>query len=261
MAAVRTERSATRRVLGRVLFVLGGAAAAWAIGSATAAADTGSDLARDLGATVAAAPLPDSPVIAEGKSVVVDVIDGALNVLHFDEVEDGAKAAVDKVGESFAKHLDRGLAATPGRQVSDLLPDLPDISPQPGTDATDGPLVVAPETGRPVAVPAADAQRHGEPVPSAATPAEADTGTRRGPPVASSDEAPGLPGLPSGVPPLTLPAPAQSGHTGAGHGDVPQFGLLSTAPAAAAPAIALTQRTARADVPAAVDQQPGVTPD
>ena len=251
MDRVRTERSATRRVLGRALLVLGGAAAAWALGSATAAADTGVDLAEQFGAAVESAPLPDTPIVTGGKAAVVDLVDRTLTVLH---VEDGAKA-VDEFGKTVTRRF--ADAATPGQHVSNLLPDLPDLSPRPGSAAADGPLAVAPEAGRPVAVPAAAAQRHGEPAPSAATPAGADPTTRRGPPATS----PEVPGLPSGPTPLTLPAPAHSGHTGAGSGDTPQFGLLSTASSATEPVPALIPRAARVDVPAAVDAQPGVTPD
>ncbi|MFC7618388.1 hypothetical protein ACFQV2_38515 [Actinokineospora soli] len=122
MDRVRTERSATRRVLGRALLVLGGAAAAWALGTATASADTGVDFAEDLGAAIESAPLPDSPFVAGGKAAVVDLVDRTLTVLH---VEDGAKA-VDEFGKTVAKHFSK--AATPGQRVDNLLPDLPDLS-------------------------------------------------------------------------------------------------------------------------------------
>ncbi|UVS82677.1 hypothetical protein [Actinokineospora sp. UTMC 2448] len=252
MDPVRTGRTATRRLFARALLVLGGAAAAWALGTATAAADTGVDLVADLGAVVESAP---ERVLAHDG---VAVVESALTHLH---VEDGAKAAVDRfdeVGETVAEHFGH---AAPGQQVDDLLPSLPDLSPLPGSAAADGPLAVAPEPGRPVAVPAAGGQRHGEPGASADTSADARSVTRRGPPESSVEKPITQHGNGTPLAPLTLPAPAHSGHTGASTGDAPQSGLLSTAPLATEPALAHTPSAARADEPAAVPAQPGVTPD
>ncbi|MGW5051216.1 hypothetical protein [Actinokineospora sp. NPDC004072] len=248
---MRTGRTAARRLFARALLVLGGAAAAWALGTATAAADTGADLVPDLGAIVESAADP-----AAG----ADLVERALTALP---VQDGAKVAVeqvDEVGATVAEHFGH---AKPGQPVEDLLPDLPALSPLPDPGAADGPLAVAPEPGRPLAVPAAAAQRHGESgaraaVAAAAEPAPAPRREQSAAPSAQT----GTPDTDTPATPLSLPAPAQSGHPGAaGTGDTPQSGLLSTAPLATEPALAHTANAARASVPAAVAAQPGVTPD
>ncbi|MGX7823788.1 hypothetical protein ACTG9Q_01725 [Actinokineospora sp. 24-640] len=252
---MRRERTATRRLLSRALLVLGGAAAAWAVSAGTAAADAGAGLPRDLGVAIEAAPT-SYPVLTEGTAAVADLVGDVAHVLRSPVdpvIEDGANSAVREVAQKLSH-------TTPGQQVDTPLPLLPDLSPLPDSAAADGPHAVAPEIERPVAVSAAEAQRHGEPVASALSSADADTITKRGPPETSS-QAPVLPSGPRPLAPLSVPAPAPSGHSGTGAGDAPHSGLLSTVPAATEPAVVRTPHAARVDVPATVDAQPGVTPD
>ncbi|PPK68057.1 hypothetical protein V5P93_007405 [Actinokineospora auranticolor] len=78
----------------------------------------------------------------------------------------------------------------------------------------------------------------------------------------SEPEAPALPTGPSPLAPLSMPAPVSTGHSpGGGSADATGLALVATVPASTESGPVRALRTAPALALAAVDAQPGVTPD
>lgn len=253
-----------RRVLSRTLMVLGGAvattAAAWAISSATASADSSFDFPMFPSEGTQSAPAPtDHPGVADLAGSIGRII-GEPDP-RFGE---HAKEAFDEFGRKITEHFEDA-ASLPVDAIDGVDEvELPGVT-NPGTDAPGGSAVTAPVAGEPVAKattlvgvrPGAIDQNA---VAGALERALADGMTRRGSPE-TSDEAPALPLGTSPLAPVSIPAPVGTGHSGANSVDAPSFGLLSSVPSGTDLNNADASRSAQVHVPVTVGQQPGVTPD
>jgi hypothetical protein len=256
-----------RRVLSRTLLVLGGAVAttavAWAISSASAAADT-SDTSFDFpmfpseGTQSAPAPM-ELPAVSDLTGSIGRVI-GEPDP-NFGE---HAKEAFDEFGRTITEHFENA-ASLPVDAIDDVSHVEISGVTNPGVDAPDGSAVTAPVAGAPIAKattlvgvrPGAIDQNA---VAGAQDRALADGMNRRGSPE-TSDEAPVMPRGTSPLAPLSIPAPVGAGHSGANSVDAPSFGLLSSVPSGTDLNTADASRSAQVHVPVTVGQQPGVTPD
>ncbi|MGQ0839528.1 hypothetical protein [Actinokineospora sp.] len=259
--AKRETTALVRRVVSRALFVLGGTvattAAAWAISSATAVADTTADLQHNLRSAVEALPVLDAPALADGKALVIGVTDSLGRIIGEPMDPDfGAHAqeSVEEFGRQIAEHLTPKPLSV--ERIDTVVESLTELSPAPvAPPAAEAPVTV---------VTLADKVRPGAvdeiAVAGAKERANADGMNRRGSPV-PADEAPGLPGGPGPLAPLSVPAPAAPGHTGTGSVDAPVLGLLSAVPAGTDLTATDALRSAQVLVPATVAAQPGVTPD
>ncbi|GLZ37428.1 hypothetical protein [Actinokineospora sp. NBRC 105648] len=260
------ETPALRRVLSRTLLVLGGTvastAAAWAISTATAAADVATDLQDDLRSVVDSVPALDAPALGGPKALVTDLTDrvGALIGEPMSApLAPVAIAAVDQVGRDLAGRFTPRIDLPASGAVETVVPDH-----SPVLGATELPGLIDTDLAAP---PAAEQRVQAQPGPVGADLPVADAGhravshvlTRRGSPE-PRHEAPALPTGPSPLAPLSMPAPANSGHTANSAADANGLGQVATA-------IAGTDTTSRAlctaqvRVPAVIDAQPGVTPD
>lgn len=251
-----------RRVLSRSLMVLGGTvattAAAWAISSASAVADTSFDFPMfPEGSQSAPAPM-ELPVVSDLTGSIGRII--GESDPHFGE---HAKEAFDEFGQKITEHFEDA-ASLPVDAIDDV-DDVEFPGVNPGVDAPDGFAVTAPVVGAPIAKattlvgvrPGAIDQNA---VAGAVDRALADGMNRRGSPE-TSDEAPVMPRGTSPLAPLSIPAPVGTGHTGANSVDAPSFGLLSSVPSGTDLNTADASRSAQVHVPVTVGQQPGVTPD
>ncbi|MGH3864496.1 hypothetical protein [Actinokineospora sp.] len=266
MDRVKTEKTtaAMRRVLSRSLMVLGGAvattAAAWAISSASATADTSFDFPVFPSEGTQSAPAPmELPVVSDLTGSIGRII--GESDPNFGE---HAKEAFDEFGHKITEHFEKA-ASLPVDAIDDVDDvEIPGVT-DPGVDAPDGSAVTAPVAGVPVAKattlvgvrPGAIDQNA---VAGALERALADGMNRRGSPE-TSDEAPVMPRGTSPLAPLSIPAPVGTGHSGANSVDAPSFGLLSSVPSGTDLNTADASRSAQVHVPVTVGQQPGVTPD
>ncbi|SDC81070.1 hypothetical protein [Actinokineospora iranica] len=266
MAQAKQETTALRRVLSRSLTVLGGTiattAAAWAISTATAAADEFPGIQDDLRSVVASAPVLDVPDMPAAER---DLVSGLGQIVKPVEPALGDQAAntVEHVGTRLTGQI---TPSAPVKQVAELVEvDIPDLTPtradsDRSTEQTaqrlpvEAPAVeTAPVVAAPVEAPAVE-----QVVTGAKQRADSDNGSGRGSP-AAPEKSP-TPSGPSPLAPHSTPGPANPGHTGSG-ADAPHSGLLSSVPSGAHLTSARALRTAQVFVPATVDAQPGVTPD
>ncbi|WP_026316547.1 hypothetical protein [Actinokineospora enzanensis] len=299
------ETTALRRALSRTLLVLGGTlastAAAWAISTATAAADTANpaDLSDDLRAVVGSVATLGQPAPA-GDQQTVPVLD-RVGVLVDHPVADRMTAslastgnqaaqAVDKFGKDVAEQLstpalaqtaqsaptglDLSGATMPGR-LGQFVRDLGQIGTAgqhdtiPAAEARSGvePLgAPAPEvvTTLTPAVPTAEevTGKVGRFAVGRPARVDGDLAEQRGSPGTTREPvAPGLPTGPAPLAPLSTPAPATTGHSGGGTADFLGHSLVIAVPASAGSDQGRAQRTAPVLVLATTEPQPGVTPD
>jgi hypothetical protein len=268
--ATKETTAFMRRMLSRSLVVLGGAvtitAAAWAISSASAAADPSFDFPQFPSEGIESVALPSEiPVVTELTAAIGRII-GEPDP-RFGE---NTKEAFDEFGRQITEHFDIK-PALPVNQIGAVpVVEIPVLT-QPGADLignVDGPAADAPvvDVDQSIATattlvgvrPGAIDQK---PVVGAPKPTHDGSIDRRGSPETSSNEAPALPGGSSPLAPLSIPAPVGTGHTGASTVDAPSFGLLSSVPSGTDMDTAEALRSADIHVPVTVGAQPGVTPD
>lgn len=257
MHASRTDRAAfARRLASRVLLVLGGTvaatAAAWAISSSSASAETVDAFDGVHGLQQFTTAVESAPVVEPVMQVVDTITADVLTPARPDEF----KRAAEKVVGEFERKITDHFGPAPSLPVDHIgpiqLPIVDDVA------KTATPVVPAMPVVSPIVIVApADAVAHV--VPAAADRTVPGGAERRGPPVSSPiGDLPVGPELPS---PLTVPSHGSSGQTGNCGTDSPAFGMVSGASFADGLAAASVLRPVSAHVPSTTGDQPGVTPD
>jgi hypothetical protein len=251
-----------RRVLRRTLTVVGGSIAgtaiAWAISSASAAADAPCETPR-LDAVPGLTQVADTEIAQQVGTSVSGVVCAVEQAVPLSPITDGARRTATDVGRSITGQF--GWVPSVPIDLSGLgRGDRPGADPAPGGGTHEPPSLVWPVGEQSAAAPASSIA-HGvdQDRLAAGTATERALGdglTRRGSP------APIAPGKPAPTPgaPATMPGTGSSGHTGGG-ADSPAFAALSQAGSHAGltrgRAIAGSQVRAHGEQGA----QPGVTPD
>lgn len=254
-----------RRVVRRALTVLGGSIAgtaiAWAISSASAAAEAPCDLPT-LDAVPGLSQVADSELgqqVVTPLSDVVCAVGQAVPVSPITDLGYGARRTTDEVGRSISGQF--GLVPAVPIDLGGLgQGDRPGADPAPGGGTHEPPSLVWPVGEQSAAAPASGVAHEIDldrlAAGTATERALGDGMTRRGSP------APSAPNKPAPAPgaPATMPGTGSSGHTGGG-ADSPAFAALSQSGATAGLTVGRAIAGSQVRAHGEQDAQPGVTPD